>query len=280
MPTDALPIPSENPTSHQGFHIHPLHAAVLDPSELEEETSALFHWAYQVLPSPKPEIAEAQAALKSKDTKTLWKIVGDWHLQLTERNPQHQASLLGWQTCNMLHLAHQKYESFQVPYPAIFQPNTEAPSPYDYQTKTREGLILSIGFEPFSPNLPKTEYEIPRHFLAFTLLSFLNSTDQKESEIPLQEKMPWFKSLAYSHTIPEPVAQIEEPNPRRNALTRAILLLAYGGKITTGKWCRPNLDSITQLLNYIFGSGYSRFSAHLPQEIQAYYSSLSKQNLL
>lgn len=257
----------------QGFHIHPLQTAALDPNELLRESQELLTWLNFKEPEQKATWAKLKEDILHKDAKPVWDTVENVHLRLSSKDPKQEKALLGWSLLQSLHKGFLKWEQCGFPYKDIFQP--PADDLEDAESRCREALLLTMSFHPFlgdSPNKPK-ENETARHCLAYTLLSCLHSeTPTLEGDLKKLREMAFSKKAI-------PRAK-ETPQERVKILTQTILMLAYGGPISKTEWSRPSPESVTNLLRYIYENKEGRITHLIPQETREIHDALVRLKLI
>ncbi len=261
----------------QGFHIHPIQAAALDPNEILRESEPILSWLHIKEPDQKSTWEKLKKDILIKDAKPIWEQVENLHLRLSSKDPKQEKALLSWSLLQSLHRGFLKWEQYAFPYKAIFEPPTH--DLVDAESRCREALLLSMSFYPFlekSPNKPK-ENENPRHCLAYTLLSCLHSeTPTLEGDLKKLREMAFSKKVT-PRTKGTPK---ETPQERVKILTQTILMLSYGGAISKTEWSRPSQDSITSLLKYIYNNKEGRITHLIPQETQEIHAALIRLKLI
>jgi hypothetical protein len=255
----------------QGIHYHPLQAAALSPKEILVECQSLVNWVGQKESPAKS--AKLKEAIESKDAPTAWELVKDLHLRFVGQDEKTQDCLLAWSLLERLQKAHNKWMRCGFPYTEILQP---PPKDLDSaESRCREALILTISFQPFlRPKAGQTlENETARHCLAYTLLSCLHHDSPS-----LEGDIKRLKEMVYANQpMPRPR---ETPKERLNILTQTMLLVAYGGPISEKEWSRPDYQSVSSLLTYIYDSSNGKVSHLIPQETRDLKDALDQLHLL
>ena len=253
--------------SAEGIHLHPLQAAALTPDELLGECKPIAEWIASRESAEKA--ATLKRALRGKDAPQAWAIVKDLHLRFLSKDEKTQECLLAWSLLERLQRAYLKWKRCGFPYAGILQPPPKGLE--EAEIRCREALLLTISFQPFQER--REENETARHCLAYTLLSCLHH-DSPSMEGDIKR----IKEMAYSQrALPAPK---KPPKERLDILTQTMLLVAYGGPITTGEWTRPDLSSVKNLLGYIYDPKRNKLAELIPDETRQIKNALERLNLL
>lgn len=257
----------------EGYHLHPIQTAALDPNEILRECNSLLNWMNKKGGEEQKTANEIHQLILTKQAPKIWEKVAEIHLRLSSKFPEEEEALLGWSLLQSLNRAYRKWERTKFPYKEIFDPKAETLE--DAESRCREALLLSMSFEPFlkGTSLNPKEGETPRHCLSYTLLSCLHSESPS-----LEGDLKQLRELAFNRKVQPKIK--ETPNERIMILTQTILLLAYGSAISKEEWSRPNSKSILELLTHIYENPQSKIVHLIPKETRDIYETLKRLQLL
>lgn len=257
----------------EGYHLHPIQAAALDPNEILRECNSLLNWMNKKGGEDQKTAKDIHPLILTKQAPKIWEKISEIHLRLSSKFPEEEEALLGWSLLQSLERAYRKWEKTKFPYKEIFQPRAETLE--DAESRCREALLLSMAFEPFlqGTSLQPKEKETPRHCLAYTLLSCLHSESPS-----LEGDLKQLREMAFNRKV-EPKIK-DTPVERTMILTQTILLLAYGGAISKDEWSRPNSASILELLTHIHENPEGKITHLIPKETRDIYETLKRLQLL